>query len=166
MATANPSRLQPATPPAAGPAPAAPAGPERPARPGTSRARVRTRRLAAIGAAAATAAAVWTLAGPLAGVRLQAQVGAHATVQQIGLASVITVSLLAGLAAWALLAGLEHRARHPRRTWTLIAVSVLAVSLAGPITSGRGAATIVALVCLHMVTGGVLIAALRRTAHR
>jgi hypothetical protein len=125
---------------------------------------IRTRRFAAIITAAAAAAAVWTVAGPLAGVRLQAHVGAHAPAQQIGLASVIAVSLLAGLAAWALLAVLEHHGRHPRRAWTITAAAVLAVSLAGPLTSGGGAATLAALACMHLATGGVLIPALYRTA--
>jgi uncharacterized protein DUF6069 len=156
MSAANPSRLQPASPPAAGAASAPPAAP----------ARVRTRRLAAIITAAAAAAVVWTVAGPLAGVQLKAQVGANAQAQQIGLASVITVSLLAGLAAWALLAVLENRARRPRRAWTITAASVLAVSLAGPLTSGGGAATITALACMHLAAGGVLISAMRRTARR
>lgn len=156
MSAAHPSRLQPTTPSAAGPAPAA--------RPATTRAHVRARRLAAISTAAAAAAVVWAVAGPLAGIRLVARVGADAPAQQIGLASVITVSLLAGLAAWALLAVLEARSWHPRRAWTMTAVSVLVVSLTGPLTSRGGAATIAALACLHLAAGGVLILALRRTA--
>jgi Family of unknown function (DUF6069) len=103
---------------------------------------------------------------PLAGIRLQAHAGAHAPARQIDPASVITVSLLAGLAAWALLAVLEHRAGHPRRAWTITAASVLAVSLAGPLTAGRGAAAIAALAGMHLATGSVLIPALRRTARR
>ena len=87
MFAANPSHLQPSAPPAP------------PARPGAGRARIRTRRLAAVSTAAAAAVAVWAVAGPLAGIRLQARVGAHAPAQQIGLASVLTFSLLAGLAA-------------------------------------------------------------------
>ena len=76
----------------------------------------------------------------------------------------IRVAGAAGTAAWALLAVLEHRARHPRRAWTITAGSVLAVSLAGPLTAGQGAAAIVALACMHLATGGVLIPVLRRTA--
>jgi hypothetical protein len=153
MSAAHPSRLQPTASSAAGPAPAA--------RPATSRSHIRARRLAVISAAAAV---VWAAAGPLAGIRLAARVGADAPAQQIGVASVITVSLLAGLAAWALLAVLEIRSRHPRRAWTIAAASVLVVSLTGPLSSGGGAATIAALACLHLAAGGVLILALRRTA--
>lgn len=156
MSAAHPSGLQPAAPSAAGSVPAA--------RPATTRAHVRTRRLAAIVTAAAAAAVVWTVAGPLTGVRLQAHVGAHGPAQQIGLASVIAVSLLAGLAAWGLLAVIEVRGAHPRRAWTTIAVSVLVVSLLGPLSSRGGAATIAALACLHLAAGGVLILALRCTA--
>lgn len=114
---------------------------------------IRARRFATIITAAAAAVAVWAVAGPLAGIRLQAQAGAHAPAQQIGLASVITASLVAGLAAWALLAVLEHRARYPRRAWTITARLVLGVSLAGPLAAGRGAGAIAALACMHLATG-------------
>lgn len=95
-----------------------------------------------------------------------ARASAHAPAQQVGPASVIAVSLLAGLAAWALLALLERHARHPRRTWTAAAATVLVISLAAPLTAGRGMATVTALCCLHLAVGAVLILAMRRTARR
>ena len=133
-------------------------------RPGSRPGRIRVRRLTAVIAAAGAATAVWAVAGPLAGVQLMARTSAHAPAQQIGPASVIAVSLLAGLAAWALLAVLERHARHPRRTWTVVAATALVISLAGPLTAGRGLATVTALCCLHLAVGAVLIPAMRRTA--
>lgn len=126
--------------------------------------RIRARRLITVIAAAGAAAGVWAVAGPLAGVQLMARTSAHAPAQQVGPASVVIMSLLAGLAAWALLALLERHASHPRRTWTAVAGTVLAISLAGPLTAGRGVATVTALCCMHLAVGAVLILALRRTA--
>jgi hypothetical protein len=131
---------------------------------GTRPGHIRARRLTAVIAAAAAAAGVWTVAGPLAGVQLMARVSAHGPAQQIGPASVVIMSLLAGLAAWALLALLERHASHPRRAWTAVAATVLAISLAGPLTAGRGIATVAALCGMHLAVGAVLILAMRRTA--
>jgi Family of unknown function (DUF6069) len=125
---------------------------------------IRARRLTAVIAAATAAAGVWAVAGPLAGVQLMARVSAHGPAQQVGPASVVIMSLLAGLAAWALLALLERHASHPRRTWTAVAATVLAISLAGPLTAGRGIATVTALCGMHLAVGAVLILAMRRTA--
>ncbi len=132
--------------------------------PGTRPGRIRARRLTAVIAAAGAAAGVWAVAGPLAGIRLMARASAHGPAQQVGPASVVIMSLLAGLAAWALLALLERYARHPRRTWTAVAATVLVISLAGPLTAGRGLATVTALCCMHLAVGAVLILAMRRTA--
>jgi hypothetical protein len=126
--------------------------------------RIRARRLAAAIAAGGAAAGVWAVAGPLAGVQLMARASAHAPAQPVGPGAVIGVSLLAGFAAWALLALLERNASHPRRTWTAVAATVLAISLAGPLTAGRGIAAVTALCCMHLAVGAVLILAMRRTA--
>ena len=88
----------------------------------------------------------------------------QALAQQVGPAAVIAVSLLAGFAAWALLALLERHDRHPRRNWTAVAATVLVISLAGPLTAGRGIAAVTALCCLRLAVGAVLIPAMRRTA--
>ena len=125
--------------------------------------RVGPRIIAVIGAAAA-AAAVWSVAGPLAGVRLLVRTSASAPARPLALATVIAVSLLAGLIAWALLVLLDRGARRPRRTWTIIAAAALVVSLAGPLTDGHGAASVAWLVAMHLAVGLVLIPVLRQTA--
>ena len=115
----------------------------------------RTRPLAVLGAAAA-ALTVWAVAGPLAGVDLRVRFGS-ATVQHVGPATVAIVSILAGLAAWALLAALERFTPRARAVWTAIALAALALSLAGPLSSGTTTATKVALAGMHLAAAAVLI---------
>jgi hypothetical protein len=134
-----------------------------PARTSTSTA-VRGRRGLVVTAAVAAAIALWLLADPLAGIDLAVQSGG--TAQRVGFGAVIFASLFAGLAAWALLAVLERFLARPRRTWTLVATVVLALSLAGPLTGAADATSGIALVALHLVVGAVLIVGLRRSARR
>lgn len=117
--------------------------------------------LTVIGAPAA-ALAVWALAVPLAGITLTARMGAAP--QPVGPVPVVVASLLAGLAGWALLAVLERRATRPGRSWTIIALVVLVLSLFGPLTSAVGAAATVVLLLMHLVVGAVLIPGLVRAA--
>jgi hypothetical protein len=117
----------------------------------------------AVAASVAVALAAWTVAGPLAGVRLAVRAGSDT--RQIGPVPVIVASLLAGLAGWALLAMLERVGRRPRGLWTAIAVVALVLSLAGPL-GGVTTAAKVALACMHVATAGALIPLLARTAGR
>src|SRR5262245_27527635 len=55
--------------------------------------------------------------------------------QIIGFAQVIMVTGLVGLAAWGLLGLLERATKRARAIWTVIAVSVLMLSLLGPLGS-------------------------------
>ena len=114
----------------------------------------RTRALAVLGAAAA-ALTVWALAGPLAGVDLRVHLGP--ATQHVGPATVAIVSILAGLAAWALLAALERFTPRARTVWTAIALVTLALSLAGPLSSGATTATKVALTGMHLAAAAVLV---------
>jgi hypothetical protein len=115
--------------------------------------------LTVIGAPAA-ALAVWALAVPLAGTTLTVRTGGGE--RTVGPVSVVVASLLAGLAAWALLAVLERSATRPGRTWTIIALAVLALSLTGPLGGEAGAATTLVLVLLHLTVAAVLVAGLVR----
>lgn len=124
-----------------------------------------TRPLAVVSALAATLL-IWLIADPLAGVDLTVRSGAGNDVQQIGPASVAFASLLAGLAAWGLLAVLERLARRPRMTWTVIASTTLALSLAGPIGLGQTNSAVAMLICMHLAAAGVLIPTLARSTPR
>jgi lysylphosphatidylglycerol synthetase-like protein (DUF2156 family) len=121
------------------------------------------RALAVLGATAA-ALAVWSVAVPLAGTELTVRM--NGMTQSVEPGAVMTASLLAGLAGWALLAALERFGRRPRRTWTVMAVLVLVLSLAGPLGNGVHTATTIALAGMHLAVGAVLIPALRRSARQ
>jgi hypothetical protein len=110
--------------------------------------------------AAGAAFGLWGLSVPIAGTELRAPRGG--TPEPVGAAAVVLAALLAGLAAWALLALLERRARRPRRTWTITAAAVLALSLTGPL-GAEGTGNKLTLIGLHLVVGAVLLAGMPRT---
>ena len=91
----------------------------------------------------------------LAGVSLRVQSGS--STQSVGAAAVVAVSVLAGLAGWALLAALQRLVGRPRRWWTSTALVVLALSLLGPLGQGVGTAATCTLVAMHLAVGTVLI---------
>ena len=70
------------------------------------------------------------------------------------------MSVLTGLAAWALLAALEHFSPRAPTIWTAIALAALALSLAGPLTSGATTAAKMALTGMHLAAAAVLVPAL------
>lgn len=88
----------------------------------------------------------WLVAVPIVGIDLLVRPGGGAA-QQVGLGSVVTVSLLASLLGWGLLALLERLVRRRALTaWTVVAVVVLMLSLTGPLTAAANAAVAIALV--------------------
>jgi hypothetical protein len=121
------------------------------------------RPLAILGTIACTLA-VWVAARSLAGVDLGVRLGPGTAVTQVGPVAVAATSLLAGLAAWGLLAVLERTTRRPGRVWTVIAVAVLIVSLTGPLGAAVTPAGRAALAAMHLVAGLVLVPSLARTA--
>jgi hypothetical protein len=122
--------------------------------------RRRTRALAVVAATAATFT-VWSVAVPFAGVDLTVRAGSG--VQPVGPVAVVVTTVLAGLAGWGLLAALERFVRPAVTVWTVVAVAVLVVSLAGPLgaTSAAGIGTLVAM---HLAAGAVLIPILRNSS--
>jgi hypothetical protein len=102
--------------------------------------------------------AIWAVAVPVAGLDLTATpIGGTAT--PVGALAVVAGALCAGLSGWALLAVLERHATRPRRTWTVVALVVLALSLATPLTGATGISLLV-LLSMHLAVGAVLIALL------
>jgi uncharacterized membrane-anchored protein len=75
----------------------------------------------------------------------------------VGLVQVVLTAAVAGAAGWALLAALERWTGAPRRTWRIVAVTALVVSLAGPLTTAAGLPALGGLVTLHVVVGAALI---------
>lgn len=121
----------------------------------------RCTRILTVLAAVVAALVVWLVAGSIAGAGLNVRSG-DAT-QHIGPVAVVVVSALAGLVAWALAAVTPRFTSRPRLVWTVFAAVVLALSLNGPLILGIGAGTTVALTCMHLAVGVVLIPGLART---
>lgn len=80
--------------------------------------------------------------------------------------SVGVAGLVAGLAGWAALGVLERAGAPAGRWWTVLAVTVLALSLPAPVIQGEQVADRVGLVVLHLVLGVVLIPILAGSARR
>jgi hypothetical protein len=70
---------------------------------------------------------------------------------------VVVTALVAGLAAWGLLALLERTVSRPARTYRIIALTVLAISLAGPLGSGVDTSSRLVLLGMHLTVGAALI---------
>jgi hypothetical protein len=127
------------------------------------RARRRTRALAIVAAAGATFTG-WTIAHQLAGVDLIVDTGSGpATVTP---AAVALATVVAGLAAWGLLALVERRTQRAAAVWSGIVSTLLLISLLGPIGSAVGAAATAALVAMHLAAGAVLIPIMARSSVR
>ena len=126
--------------------------------PATSRAG-RTRALS-VGGAIVAAVAVWVVAVPLLGLHLVIRFGSGAP-QTIAVGFVVGATLIASLAAWGLLALLERRTARARSIWTIVAVAVLIVSLALPLSAGTTTTSKIVLALMHVAVAAVLIPGLR-----
>lgn len=125
------------------------------------RKRRRTRALAIVAATAATFT-VWTIAHPITGADLVVDTGSGPST--VTPAAVAVVTVLAGLAAWAVLALMERFTPRAAAIWTWTSGTVLVISLLGPIGSAVGTATTVTLLGMHLATGAVLIPILARSS--
>jgi len=108
---------------------------------------------------AAAAAAVWAVA-KAAGVDLVVRSGSGTN--DVNVVSVVVTALVVAIVGAALLRLLERRTTSGRRTWTIVAIVVWAVSFLGPLSATRASAGLV-LACLHLVVGSVIVLGLRRT---
>jgi Family of unknown function (DUF6069) len=124
------------------------------ASPATRQPLSRQTRMAAVTlASAGCATGVWVVAARLAGVDLVVHSGSGT--QTVTLASVLVVSVLASVVG-----GLSHRlaerwVRGPR-VWTILAVTVLVLSLVGPAGAVTPAAAM-SLAAMHLVVGLLVI---------
>lgn len=125
----------------------------------TSRIRYRT---AVVLVSVAASVVVWIVV-TIAGVRLDVTSPAVGTLT-IDLLLVVVSALPLALAAWGVLALLERFGRRPRRTWTIVAVAVLVLSLPPLALLGATPATLIMLALMHLATGLVLILLLPRPA--
>jgi Family of unknown function (DUF6069) len=115
----------------------------------------RTGRAITVAAGTAGALLLWIVNDPWGGIDLAVRRG-DAT-QHLGPAAVVVTALIAGLAAWGLLALLERTVRHPAHTFRIIALIVLVLSLSGPLGSGVGVSSRLVLLGMHLTVGTALI---------
>jgi hypothetical protein len=109
-------------------------------------------------AAAICATLTWAAVHVLGGVGLTVGSG-----QPINAVTVALTAAVAAGAGWLVLALVERRSAHPRRTWTIVAIAAFVVSLLGPL-GGTTAAAKGGLLALHCVVAAVVIVGLGRTA--
>jgi len=120
------------------------------------------RRAGVVSAAACAAVVVWCLLHPVLGVDLAVWSGSSETT--VGVADVVLAALLVGCAGWGALGLIERRRPcRARRPWTWLAITVLAVSLVGPLGATSMAAGL-GLLTLHLAVGLIMIMGLRSTA--
>ncbi|WP_141575503.1 DUF6069 family protein [Actinomadura sp. WMMA1423] len=120
------------------------------------------RRALTVAGAAAAALALWVAAGPVAGLDLSAETGGE--VRRIGAGTVVAATLIAGLAAWGLLAALERTTSRPGRVWTAVAATALVLSMLGPLAGAADGASMAVLAAMHLVVAAILIPGLARSA--
>ena len=119
--------------------------------------------LAVVAAAVAAALAAWAVIR-LVGVDLTLKDGAGTGAGgQVGAVDVLAASLVAGLAAWGVYALLAHWRRA--RWWPFVGSTALAISITGPSYLADGISA-VALICLHLIVGVVLIMGFTRFVPR
>ena len=111
----------------------------------------RTSRAITVAAGVAGSLLLWVIEVPWLGLDLAVRQGD--TVQRVGAAAVTAAALIAGLAAWALLAVLERTVRRPVLTYRIIASIALILSLAGPLGSGVDTGSRLALAGMHLTVG-------------
>lgn len=124
------------------------------------------RRVLVVLLAVAATLVVWAVEANLLGIDLQARPVPGAAALAVGPPAVASATLLAGLAAWALLAVLERATPSGRTVWLAVAVAVLLASLAAPLSGGVTAAAAAGLACMHLAAGAVLLPLLPRAAGR
>ncbi len=122
----------------------------------------RTRALC-VASGALAAALAWNLEVRVLLIHLTFRFGAGQA-QAVGIGQVIGIAAAASLLGWLLLALLERRTPHPRRSWTAIALAALAASLALPLTAATTTAAVAGLIVLHVTVGAVVIPVLAHTA--
>ena len=118
--------------------------------------------LAAAGIAAVVNLLIWLLAGMI-NIPLNVQMGGpEAPVVPLSAGPVIVMSVVPALAGAALLWLLGRITARPFRWFTIIAVVVLLLSLAGPLLLPVALANKLVLSLMHVVAAGVIVGILRK----
>ena len=117
-------------------------------------------------AAAVATLAIWAVEALLLGIDLRARPVPGAPPEVVGPLAIASVTLLAGLVAWGLLAVLERLTSRVQTVWIIVTVVVLLISLGGPLGGGVTVMAAVGLACMHVAAAAVLIPLLPRSAVR
>ncbi|KPV49883.1 hypothetical protein SE17_30120 [Kouleothrix aurantiaca] len=118
--------------------------------------------LAAAGIAAVVNLLIWLLAGMI-NIPLNVQMGGpEAPVVPLSAGPVIVMSVVPAIAGAALLWLLGRVTARPFRWFTIIAVVVLLLSLAGPLLLPVALANKLVLSLMHVVAAGVIVGILRK----
>ncbi|MBE1490794.1 DUF6069 family protein [Plantactinospora soyae] len=120
----------------------------------------RTGRAITVAAGSAGALLLWAVNDPWGGIDLAVRQGGGT--RHIDPAAVAVSALIAGLAAWGLLALLERTVGRPVLTYRIIASIVLLLSLAAPLGSGVDTSSRLVLLGMHLTVGAILIIGLPR----
>ena len=124
-----------------------------------------TARPVAVALGVLAALTVWGVSELVVGVDVRQPAFGPGVPQDLTAGPIVVASVVAGLAAWLALAGLERLTRHARAAWVALATLVLAASLGAPL-SGRGIdeQSRLVLALLHLTVGTLLIVLLARTS--
>ena len=133
--------------------------------PRAAAARVRRARAVALLAATGAALAVWVLTR-LLGIGLTVRLAASGPALPVDPSVVVIVSVLAGVAGWVVLAGLEQLTARARWAWLGLAIVALVLSLAGPLGAGTTTGARVSLAAMHVLAAAILIPTYVRTSGR
>jgi hypothetical protein len=111
-----------------------------------------SRRIATVALAPAAALSAWAL------IRIRVDLVVSTGDGNVGAADVFVASLVGALGGWLVVRLLERhvRSRSPRRLWSFLGSTTLALSMIGPAWLADGASA-VALMSLHTVTAVVVI---------
>ncbi|SDU48623.1 DUF6069 family protein [Jiangella alkaliphila] len=122
---------------------------------------MRRRAVLAVAGATVAGAVPWAVA-EIAGVDLEVT-SAGLTID-VGVLLVVGTALAMSLAGWWLLTVLQRRRSDARRVWTIVAATVLVLSLSGPLVAEADTDAKVYLTLIHLAVGLVLIPGLRAAA--
>lgn len=116
------------------------------------------RREAVVVLAAGTVSALLWVAVRAAGVDLTVRSGSGS--RDVGLASTVVTAVVVAAAAAVLLRVLDRSTERAGRWWTVVALTVWALSFVGPLSATSASAGVV-LATLHLLVGAVIVGGLR-----
>lgn len=116
--------------------------------------------------AVAVAVVAWGIATLLLGVDLTVDINNAQPAMTIGLGPVVVTALIASLAGWASLAGLERVTDNARGIWRVVAVAALLAPFLPLLAAETDLAVTLTLGAMHVLVAAVLIPGLTASNER